>query len=250
MLLRRKGMNTQGPEEQVAYILQNQLATGESSHWISLASADEKISDATLHELELRVADARSGRHSCPPQTREAFFTARSEHLRNFLNEQGAAVGASAARAAVAAGNDHEHGAAVAGNSPLGTSAFQAAAAAGNAPVESPTSTATREAPPSTPPSADRRAMVARLQAVHTKCRNDTDRAMQRYYCTQEEPELLRNAAEFAERKASRQCFGCTQEQRRAQGTIQHWECRHHGQDASKADRSRRVPGSGGRSQS
>jgi hypothetical protein len=54
MLLRRKGVNNPGPEEQVAYILQNQLATGESSRWISLACADEKISDATLHELELR----------------------------------------------------------------------------------------------------------------------------------------------------------------------------------------------------
>ena len=69
MLLRRKGVNNPGPEEQAAYILQNQLTNGESARWISLANADERISDATLHELELRVADARSGRHLCPPET-------------------------------------------------------------------------------------------------------------------------------------------------------------------------------------
>jgi hypothetical protein len=250
MLLRRKGVNNPGPEEQTAYILQNQLTPGESARWISLANADERISDATLHELELHTADARSGRNSCPPATRETFFTARREHLRNFLNEQGAAVGASAARAAVAAGNVHEHEAVVAGDCPLGTSAFQVAAAAGNATAESPTAKATRETSPSTLPSADRRAMVARLQAVHTKRGNDADRAMPRYYGTLEKPELLRNAAEFAERKASRQCFGCTPEQRRAQGPIPHWECKHHGQDASEADRGRRVAGSGGRPQS
>ena len=216
MLLRRKGVNNPGPEEQAAYILQNQLTTGESARWISLANADERISDATLHELELRVADARSGRHSCPPETREAFFTARREHLRNFLNEQGAAVGASAARAAVATGTDHEH-----------------------------EDAATRGAPSSTLPPADRRAMVAHLQAMHTKRGNETERTMPRYYGTPEKPESLRNATEFAERKASRQCFGCTPEQRQAQGPIPHWECKHHGQDASEADRAKRVPGSG-----
>jgi hypothetical protein len=250
MLLRRKGVNNPGPEEQTAYILQNQLTPGESARWISLANADKKISDrdATLHELELRVADARSGRHSCPPASREAFFTARREHLRNFLNEQGAAVGASAARAAVAAGNDPVHGPTGASDHPLGSSASRAAGSTGNDTAEPPTRT--RETPPSTVPSADRRAVVARLQAMHTKRGNETDRTAPRYYGTPEKPESLRNATEFAERKASRQCFGCTPEQREAQGTIPHWECKHHGQDASEADRAKRVPGSGVRSRS
>jgi hypothetical protein len=244
MLLRRKGVNNPGAEEQGAYILQNQLTTGGSARWISLANADERISDATLHELELHTADARSGRHSCPPATRETFFTARREHLRNFLNEQGAAVGASAARAAVATGNVPEHGTMVATGSdrPLGASASRAAGSTGNDDAEPPTTT--RETPPSTLPSADRRAMVARLQAMHTKRGNETDRPMPRYYGTPEKPESLRNATEFAERKASRQCFGCTPEQRQAQGTIPHWECRYHGQDASDADRAKRVAGS------
>jgi hypothetical protein len=242
MLLRRKGVNNPGPEEQTAYILQNQLTPGESARWISLANADERISDATLHELELHTADARSGRNSCPPATRETFFTARREHLRNFLNEQGAAVGASAARAAVATGNDQEHGTTAASDRPLGASASRAAGSTGNNTTEPPTTT--RETPPSTLPSADRRAMVARLQAMYTKRGNETDRPMPRYYGTPAKPESLRNATEFAERKASQQCFGCTPEQRQAQGTIPHWECRYHGQDASDADRAKRVAGS------
>ena len=114
MLLRRKGVHNPGPEEQHAYILQNQLTAGESARWISLANADEKISDAALNALELGAADARTGRGrlSCPPPTREAFFAARREHLRNFLNEQGPAttgdrsLDSSSARAAVSTGND------------------------------------------------------------------------------------------------------------------------------------------------
>ncbi len=79
-LLRRKGSNNPGPLEQTAYILQYQFAA-ESARWISLANADEKISDAAL--------------------------AARREHLRNFLNEQGPVtigdriVASSSTRAAV-----------------------------------------------------------------------------------------------------------------------------------------------------
>ncbi len=112
MLLRSKRVHNPGPEEQTAYVLQNQLTTGESARWISLANADEKSPDAALHALVLGDADARTGRLSCPPPTREAFFSARREHLRNFLNEQGPApagdrsLGASAARAVVSTGHD------------------------------------------------------------------------------------------------------------------------------------------------
>jgi hypothetical protein len=80
------------PEEQTAYILQNQLTAGESALWISLANANERISDAALTALELGAADARTGRLSCPPPTRVAFFAARREHLRNFLHDQGPAT--------------------------------------------------------------------------------------------------------------------------------------------------------------
>jgi hypothetical protein len=219
MLLRRKGVNNPGPEEQTAYILQNQLTAGESARWISLANADEKISDAALNSLELSAANAPRGRHSCPPETREAFFAARREHLRNFLAEQGPAPtgdrnsGPSSARAAASTGSDAEP------PPPAGG------------------------APPSPPPF--RAAVVARLQEQHTTRGNDLARPAPRYYGTQELPELARNAAAFAERKASGWCFGCTPEQLAAQGPISHWDCRHHGKNASDADRMRRVAGSG-----
>jgi hypothetical protein len=226
MLLRRKGVSNPGQEEQHAYILQNQLTAGESARWTSLANADEKISDAALNALELGTTDVRTGRLSCPPPTREAFFAARREHLRNFLNEQGPATtgdrgsGSSSARAAVSTGND----------------------------------TTAPPTPPAgcVPPSsvdrkavADRAAVVALLQAHHEERGNDTARPAPRYYGTTKNPELTRNAAAFAERKAARWCFGCTPAQLAAQGPIPHWECKHHGQDASDADRANRVAGSG-----
>jgi hypothetical protein len=202
MLLRRKGVSNPGQEEQNAYILQNQLTAGESARWISLANADEKISDAALNALELGAADARTGRLSCPPSTREAFFAARREHLRNFLTEQGPAptgdrsVGSSSARAAVSTGDD--------------------------------------AAEPPAPPAAGvaRAAVVARLQAHHKERGDDTARSAPLYYGTAKHPESIRNAAAFAERKTAQWCFGCTPKQLAAQGPIPHWECQHHGQDA------------------
>jgi hypothetical protein len=91
----------------------------------------------------------------------------------------------------------------------------------------------------------DRAAVVLRLQAQHTARGADTEKPPPRYYGTPERPELQRNAATFAERKASGACFGCTPAQYAAQGAIPHWECKHHGQDASEADRLNRVNGSG-----
>jgi len=73
---------------------------------------------------------------------------------------------------------------------------------------------------PAAPP-GDRAAVVAILQAQHTARGDDTDRSPPRYYGTAR-PDLIRNAAAFAERKASRQCFGCTPAQLAAQGTIPH----------------------------
>ena len=223
MLLRRKGVHNPGPEEQNAYILQNQLTAGESARWISLANADEKISDAALNALELGAADARTGRLSCPPPTREAFFAARREHLRNFLTEQGPAT---------------------TGDRILGSSSARAAVSTGNGTAELPTPPS-GGAPPSSAPPADRAAVVARLQAQHTARGSDTEKPPPRYYGTPECPDLTRNAKAFAERKASLACFGCTPAQLEAQGPIPHWLCKYHGQDASDTDRTRRVAGSG-----
>ena len=106
-----------------------------------------------------------------------------------------------------------------------------------------------RPPPPSTSctPPANREAVVLALEA---------DRAARwaragpapRYYGPRQGDNsafLTRNAAVFTERQANRECFGCTPEQLAAQGHIPHWECKHHGQDASETDRALRVPGSG-----
>jgi hypothetical protein len=218
MLLRRKGVSNPGQEEQYAYILQNQLTAGELARWTSLANADEKISDAALNALALCATDARTGRLSCPSPTREAFFATRREHLRNFLNEQGpATTGDRSARAAVSTGND----------------------------ATAPSSPPAVGQQPSSAHHVDRAAVVARLQAQHTSRGSETASAAPLYYGTKDRPDLLRNAAAFAERKAARACFGCTPAQLAAQGPIMHWDCRHHGQDATDADRADRVFGSG-----
>ena len=83
------------------------------------------------------------------------------------------------------------------------------------------------------------------LKAQHAKRGQDTGKTPPRYYGTVEDPDVTRNAATFAERKAWRACYGCTPAQFAAQGAIPHWECRHHGQDASDAERAIRVSGSG-----
>jgi hypothetical protein len=229
MLLRRKGVSNPGPEEQTAYILQNQLTAGESARWISLANADEKISDAALNALELGAADARTGRLSCPPPTREAFFAARREHLRNFLHEQGPAT---------------------TGDRGVGSSSARAAVSTGNGAAEPPTPPVGWTPPISAPPVdraavADRAAVVARLQANHTERGNDTTRPAPLYFGTVKHPDSIRNAAAFAERQDAGWCFGCTPAQLAAQGPRVHWKCIHHGQDASEADRTNRVSGSG-----
>jgi hypothetical protein len=92
MLLNRKGVHNPGPNEQMAYILQNQLTQAELTRWTALANADVAISDAALNELELHSPASSSCRHSCSPETREAFFTCRADHLRNFLRDQSKAA--------------------------------------------------------------------------------------------------------------------------------------------------------------
>jgi hypothetical protein len=91
MLLRRKGVHNPGPEEQHAYILQNQLTAGESARWISLANADEKISDAALNAwrlappmLERGASHARPqrGRRSSPPAASTSATSSTSKGRR------------------------------------------------------------------------------------------------------------------------------------------------------------------------
>ena len=184
MLLRRKGVHTPGPNEQYAYILQNQLTAGELARWISLANAEQKVSDATLNALELGTSDAAAGRLSCTPLTREAFFAERRAHLRNFLLEQGPAttedrnLGSSSARAAVSSG---------------GQEGTNTAAPQGQAP-----------APISGPqlPTAD----VARLRACQAIWaeRSTRDVPAPRY-----SKDKKVNEAIFAARTANKECFGC-----------------------------------------
>jgi hypothetical protein len=105
----------------------------------------------------------------------------------------------------------------------------------------------TPESKPSTTPApdTDRRAVVKVLKAQHDARGRDTERTPPRYYGTKENPDVARNTTTFAERRSARACFGCTPAQLAAQGTIPHWQCKHHGLDASDASRRNRVPGSG-----
>ena len=215
MLLRRKGVHNPGPEEQYAYILQNQLTTEESARWTSLANANENVSDAALNELELRTADAPAGRLSCPPPRREAFFAVRREHLRNFLSEQGPAttggrsLGPPSARAAVSTGTPED-------------------AAPG---VQVP-------APTSGPPPHD--AQVKVLQAKWT-ARSNRDGPPPMY-----SRDRARNEAIFAARTANKECYGCDMHGELVPNQP-HWECKLHGVGASAESKSKRVPGSGGK---
>lgn len=105
----------------------------------------------------------------------------------------------------------------------------------------------TEGAPPSAASPVDqaREAVLALLKAQHKTRGNDLEKPPPRYYGTPECPDLPRNAKVFAERKTAQACYGCTPEQLAAQGARPHWECKYHGQDASAADRARRVDGSG-----
>ena len=102
--------------------------------------------------------------------------------------------------------------------------------------------------PPQSPaPSTNRAAVVLALKA-DWEARRAREGPAPRYHGSRSGDNteyLSRNAATFAERQANRWCFGCTPEQLAEQGPIPHWECKHHGQDASEAARMNRVPGSG-----
>ena len=215
MLLRRKGVHNPGPEEQYAYILQNQLTTEESARWTSLANANENVSDAALNELELRTADAPAGRLSCPPPRREAFFAVRREHLRNFLSEQGPAT---------------------TGGRSLGPPSAQAAVSTGTPEDAAPGVQV--PAPTSGPLPHD--AQVKVLQAKWT-ARSNRDGPPPMY-----SRDRARNEAIFAARTANKECYGCDMHGELVPNQP-HWECKLHGVGASAESKSKRVPGSGGK---
>ena len=101
--------------------------------------------------------------------------------------------------------------------------------------------------PQSSTPSMDRGGVVLALKAAwdHRRARDGPPPRFHGPGQGDNTEFLSRNAATFAERQANRWCFGCTPEQLAEQGPIPHWECKHHGQDASEADQAVRVFGSG-----
>ena len=109
--LRRLGVENPGVNEQLAYRLQSLLSAPELQVWMSLANAID-ISDVALNELELHSTSGTLSRHSCSPETREAFFLRRGKHLRCFLRDQSRASpcsrtgGPAPARAAVIVTDD------------------------------------------------------------------------------------------------------------------------------------------------
>jgi hypothetical protein len=103
---------------------------------------------------------------------------------------------------------------------------------------------------PTSPPAQGSHWQDARVLALKAEwaSRSQRDGPPPRYYGPPSGDNaafVTRNAATFAERQANQSCFGCTVAQMAAQGPILHWECKHHGQDASAESRGDRVPGSG-----
>jgi hypothetical protein len=111
LALQHKGVpHSAGPNEQLAYLYQNQLTEEEFRQWSAAANAHSEVSDAALAALE--SADAAdhgaTSRLSCSGDTRDRWFQGRVEHLRTFLNDQARAPGGPAARAAVTTAEDED----------------------------------------------------------------------------------------------------------------------------------------------
>ncbi len=76
--------------------------------------------------------------------------------------------------------------------------------------------------------------MVQALKADWNTCRT-REGPLPRYHSPRQGDNmefLPYNTATFAERQASQACFGCTPAQLAEQGSIPHWECKYHWQDA------------------
>jgi len=200
------------------YLHELSLSTEQRPTFLALHSSHADISDARLKYL----TGARDG-----TRRESSFLTATSSEERTQLFE--------ARLTTITAFLEHDPGE---------TGAARAATASGIF-DDNTESTSTGGAPPSSTRHRDRAAIVAVLQAQHTARGEDTDKPPPRYYGSKRNPDLTRNAATFAESKATQACFGCTSAQLAAQGPIPHWKCKHHWQDASDRDRATRVAGSG-----
>jgi hypothetical protein len=205
--LRRLGVENPGVNEQLAYRLQNLLSAQELQVWMSLANAID-ISDVALNELELHSTSGTLSRHSCSPETREAFFLRRGKHLRCFLRDQSRAspcsrtVGPAPARAAVIVTDD-------AGPPPARDGVVPPLEAAGE------------------------RARLAAVEQWNTfQARDD---APPEYFGSNKIPKnLAANKASVIRRGVNKACWRCPED--RLVAGQPHWECRFHGVNALAAD--------------
>ena len=212
------------PAEDQYYLLELSLTAAQLPTFLAQLSSREDVSHARLQSLMGKNDGNR--RESVVTQTssdeRAKLFETRVALITAFLNHDAGEPGrGGAARAAATCGQPSEP-----------TPARQA---------RSPSPIQSSAASTSTP------AIVKALKADWGN-RQKREGTPQRYHGPRqgENSEFLsHNAATFAERIKTRSCFGCTPEQAAAQGPIPHWECKHHGQHASDADRAARVPGSG-----
>ena len=216
--LHRLGVDNPGTQEQRAYRLQNQLSSAELPKWASLANAID-ISDDALNVLEHQSGATGRSRRSCSPETREAFFAHRCEHLQQFLRGQerattgGRNVGPTStpARAAVVTSTD------------AGAGPTRAADA-----VSPPLSACTPEAE-----SAARVVAIREWDRTSLRVQAKPDTVPE--YCGANPQNLAANRASAARREAERLCWHCPENMLVA--GQRHWDCRFHGVHASAADR-------------
>ena len=235
--LHRKGIRNPGPNEQLAYVLQNQLSMEEVPRWTSLANADGTISDATLNELELHSTSTTTSRHSCLPETREAFFARRVDHLRNFLRDQSKAT----------------TGGRQTGSTPARPGAYARAALASGE-----TTTEDEQLAPPPPPASGTSTTGAQTPGSALECRLCVARAERDAGAARKKPmpypeyvgpnqqHADANKAEFLRRQRLGLCYACPGKELNEQRC--HLDCAQHGRlatDKQRADQAHRVRGAG-----
>lgn len=215
-----------GPNEQLAYIYQNQLSEEEFSRWSAAANAHHQVSDAALAALESAASADRgtTSRLSCSSETREQWFHGRAEHIRSFLMDQAKALGGpdTPARAAVAAADGSAD---VVVPAPAG--------AAGGSGGSGPTSV---------PGISD---MECRLRVAYADRGTSSAPPPEYFGANAVATQAAANKTEFEKRKTCGACFAC--HNTRVQYGTFHLDCRQHGRNATphqRADKAFRVPGS------
>ena len=210
---------TAGPNEQLAYIYQNQLSEEEFSRWSAAANAHHEVSDAALAALESAAAAecGATSRLSCSRESREHWFLGRAEHIRSFLMDQAKALGGQGApaRAAVTTADG-------------GTDNALSGTTGGHGP---PT-------PVAAVSDTECRLRVARAERA-------TSSVAPPEYHGPNAQHVAANKAEFEKRKTCGACFACLNT--RVQYGTYHLECRQHGRQATpqqRVDKALRVPGS------